>query len=58
MPPVDRIFAPLRNFLRTEASGGILLLVAAIVALVWANSPVSASYVALWHTPVADRDGP
>jgi NhaA family Na+:H+ antiporter len=50
--PVDRVFAPLRNFLDTEASGGILLLAAAIVALVWANSPLSESYTALWHTPV------
>jgi NhaA family Na+:H+ antiporter len=55
--PVDRVFAPLRNFLHTEASGGILLLGAAIVALVWANSPLSASYVALWHTPVAIEIG-
>ena len=50
--PVDRVFAPLRNFLHTEASGGILLLAAAIVALAWANSPVGESYSALWHTPV------
>ena len=55
--PVDRVFAPLRNFLHTEASGGILLLVAAIVALVWANSPLSASYIALWHTPIAIEVG-
>jgi len=50
--PVDRVFAPLRNFLHTEASGGILLLAAAIVALLWANSPVNESYTAFWHTPV------
>jgi NhaA family Na+:H+ antiporter len=55
--PVDRIFAPLRNFLHTEASGGILLLGAAIVALAWANSPASGSYVALWHTPIAIEVG-
>jgi NhaA family Na+:H+ antiporter len=35
---------PVRNFLRIEAAGGILLVVATIVALVWANSPWSASY--------------
>jgi hypothetical protein len=35
--PVDRVFAPLRNFPHTEASGGILLLVAALAALVWAS---------------------
>lgn len=50
--PVDRVFAPLRNFLHTEASGGILLLAAAIVALVWANSPLGESYAALWQTPI------
>jgi NhaA family Na+:H+ antiporter len=42
----------LREFLATEASGGILLLAAAVVALVWANSPWSASYESLWHTDV------
>ncbi|MCT4354629.1 Na+/H+ antiporter NhaA [Streptomyces sp. Je 1-79] len=30
--------------LRAETVGGVLLLVAAVTALVWANSPVSASY--------------
>jgi NhaA family Na+:H+ antiporter len=43
---------PVREFLATEASGGILLLAAAVVALLWANSPWSASYEALWHTDV------
>ena len=42
----------LREFLATEASGGILLLVAAVIALLWANSPWSASYESLWHTDV------
>jgi NhaA family Na+:H+ antiporter len=39
---------PERNFvadaLRTETLGGVLLLLAAVAALIWANSPVSASY--------------
>ena len=41
-----------RRFLATEASSGILLLVAALVALIWANSPWSASYTSLWHTDI------
>ena len=41
---------PLNRFLHIEASSGILLLVAAVVALVWANSPWSASYRDLWAT--------
>jgi len=43
----------LRQFLETEAAGGIVLLVAAVVALVWANSPWSGSYEALWHTDLS-----
>ena len=39
-------------FLATEAGGALVLLAAALVALVWANSPWSASYEALWETPV------
>ena len=50
----DPVFiAPLRNFLRTESAGGVVLIVAAIVALVWANSPWKASYEDLWHTRLA-----
>ena len=37
------------EFLRTEAGGGVVLLVAAVVAIVWANSPWSDSYHDLWH---------
>ena len=55
--PVDRLLAPFRNFLRTEASGGLLLMAAAVVALVWANSPFAASYTAIWEMPLALRLG-
>jgi Na+:H+ antiporter, NhaA family len=48
---------PLERFLRIEASSGILLLVAAAVALVWGNSPWAKSYVHLWHTPLGIRIG-
>jgi NhaA family Na+:H+ antiporter len=43
---------PLRDFLRTEAAGGLLLVVAAVVALVLANSPWSEAWDDLWHTHV------
>lgn len=39
---------PLNRFLHIEASGGVLLVGAAVIALVWANSPWSASYRDLW----------
>ncbi len=39
-----------RDFLRTEAGSALVLLAATVVALVWVNSPWSASYDELWHT--------
>ena len=44
---------PLREFLRVESAGSVLLLVAAAAALVWANSPWAESYGDFWHTDLA-----
>jgi len=49
---------PLDAFLRIEAASGILLLVAAAVALVWANSPWASTYAAFWQTPLGVHVGP
>jgi Na+:H+ antiporter, NhaA family len=49
-PPVERIVRPFQDFADKQASGGILLIIAAAVALIWANSPWGESYIALWHT--------
>src|SRR5918999_4796555 len=49
-PPVERIVRPFQGFAHKQSSGGILLIAAAVVALVWANSPWGESYAALWHT--------
>ena len=48
--PIDRILAPLRAFTDHSASGGVLLILATLVALVWVNSPWAAGYDRLWHT--------
>lgn len=48
---------PLDRFLRIEAASGILLLIAAAIALAWANSPWAESYAHLWHTPIGLRIG-
>lgn len=50
--PIDRVLTPFARFASLEASGGILLLAAAALALVWANSPWSDTYFALWQTEV------
>lgn len=44
------IVTPLQRFLHTEASGGILLIFFTALALLWANSGWSESYVNLWST--------
>jgi len=44
------IAQPVTRFLQVEAAGGLLLVAAAVVALVWANSPWSAAYDDLWST--------
>jgi NhaA family Na+:H+ antiporter len=46
------VVQPLQRVLRHEASGGVVMLVAAAIALLWANSPWSDSYVELWATPL------
>lgn len=50
---MPRPFSPLRDFLRTEAAGGVLLVIAAVIAMTWANSPWSSSYEDVWTTPIA-----
>ena len=43
---------PVRNFLRIEAAGGLLLLAATVAALVWVNSPWSGTYHEILETHI------
>ena len=47
----------LREFLSTEMAGGFVLLVAAAVGLVWANSPWADGYHRLWESELSIRLG-
>ncbi|HMQ25354.1 MAG TPA: Na+/H+ antiporter NhaA, partial [Acidimicrobiales bacterium] len=50
---VPRTFVrPAQRFMDQEAAGGIVMLVAAVVAIVWANSPFADSYEHLWESRV------
>jgi len=49
-PPIEILFSPFTRFAKMEAAGGILLLIATVIALVWANSPWEESYHGIWHT--------
>lgn len=42
------ISAPAQQFIHTEGASGRLLLIAAVIALVWANSPWSDVYERIW----------
>src|SRR5690242_18564852 len=53
-PPNMR--TPLREFLRTETGGALVLLAATVAALVWANVHPS-SYEAAWGTQLSIRIG-
>lgn len=60
--PSDRVTSgPIRRFLpflRSESGSAALLVVVALIALVWANSPWSESYVHLWEEPAGFFLGP
>lgn len=47
----------LRQFLKLEASGGIILIIAALIAMVMANSPLQAAYDGFLHLPVIIQFG-
>ncbi|WP_339696935.1 Na+/H+ antiporter NhaA [uncultured Marixanthomonas sp.] len=42
------LVTPFKKFIKIEAFSGILLLVATIIALIWANSPYADTYQAIW----------
>ena len=49
--------APVRDYLSTESAGATALLLASIVALLWANSPWPDSYESVWTTELSIRIG-
>ncbi|MEA2829079.1 MAG: Na+:H+ antiporter, NhaA family [Actinomycetota bacterium] len=50
MPHSHQRPSSLREFLRTEAAGGVALFLATAGALAWANSAWGDGYVTAWHT--------
>ncbi|MNZ61304.1 Na(+)/H(+) antiporter NhaA [compost metagenome] len=45
----DKALSALDKFLHIEAVSGIVLLIAAAAALIWANSPYASAYEHVWH---------
>jgi len=50
--PLARAVRPFVRFSHVEAAGGIVLVTATIVALVWANSPWKGGYESLWSNNI------
>jgi NhaA family Na+:H+ antiporter len=58
LPPLfQAVLRPLQSFFELEMAGGILLVLAAALALAWANSPWASVYEGLLHYPLAVRVG-
>lgn len=52
-----QLSAPVRRLMSSGVAGAGLMVVATVVALVWANSPWGAAYDELWHSEFAVRFG-
>ncbi len=46
----DKLVHPFQEFMRQKSSGGLVLLVCTLIALIWANSPWAHLYHQLWQT--------
>jgi NhaA family Na+:H+ antiporter len=47
-----QLFVIINNFLSNSAYSGLALFSAALIAMIWANTPWSSTYFDFWHTPV------
>ena len=54
---IAQLSAPVRRFIATEAASAALLVIATVVALLWANSPWGDSYDRLWRTDFSVQFG-
>ena len=52
-----RMVRPLQEFLQESTASAVLLVIAALVALVWVNSPIGDSYDRLWRTTLTIGSG-
>lgn len=52
-PFIQPMVEPFQKFIHAQSTGGVLLLVATVAAMIWANSPWAESYGTFWNTPVS-----
>ena len=51
--PIEQALHSIQKFIRSQVVGSIILLVCAIIALVWANSPFAPVYHQIWDTTLS-----
>jgi NhaA family Na+:H+ antiporter len=51
--PIEKILKPVHRFIHLEFTGGIVLFVSVLIALIWVNSPAHDSYHTFWNMPFA-----
>lgn len=51
--PIDHLLKPVSKFIHQEFTGGIILFISVLVAIIWANSPWAESYHHLWEISFA-----
>lgn len=52
VPRTRRVRSAITDYLGAEALGGIVLALATVVALIWANSPIAETYEIIWRAPL------
>ena len=55
--PIQKLLRPFIEFTTAEASGGIVLLICVVIAIIWINSPFSNIYTNLWNIEVGIKIG-
>ena len=51
-PRIDKMLQPFYEFVRVESSGGLVLILVTVIALIWANSPWGYLYEAFKNLPL------
>jgi len=57
-PLIQPMMEPFQRFIHAQSTGGVLLLAATVVAMIWANSPWAGFYETFWNLPVSLVVGP
>jgi len=54
---IDKILKPVERYVHGESTAGIVLLISAVIAMIWANSAWSDSYHHLWEYKISIQAG-